>query len=221
MEELELMDTPLTDMADMGQMLVRFLFNAVVSWVIIRFLYYPKSHRRDYYFTFSLIAVCIFMLIYLLGGVKLKMGFALGLFAIFGIIRYRTESMPVREMTYLFAVISLSVINALAVTLSYVELMAVNLLFVLCILFYESNRWLRHLSCKLIQYDRIELVKPELMDELVADLRQRTGLDIRKVEVGAMDFLRDTALLKVYYDTPHNDINTVDNIQKMPKTEIE
>lgn len=219
MEELEIMDTPLVELADMGQMIVRFLFNSVVTWLIIRFLYYPKSQRRDYYFTFSLIAVCIFLLIYLLGGVKLKMGFALGLFAIFGIIRYRTESMPVREMTYLFAIISLSVINALAVTLSYAELLATNLLLVACIWLYESNRWLRHLSCKYIQYDRIELVPPQRRAVLVADLEQRTGLKIEKVEVGAMDFLRDTALLKVYYDTADNEVNSVDELLKLPKTE--
>lgn len=219
MEELEFMDTPLIELADTGQMIVRFLFNSVVTWLIIRFLYYPKSQRRDYYFTFSLIAVCIFLLIYLLGGVKLKMGFALGLFAIFGIIRYRTESMPVREMTYLFAIISISVINALAVELSYGELVATNLLLTLCIWFYESSRWLRHVSCKYVQYDRIELVTPDRRADLVADLEQRTGLKIQRVEVGSMDFLRDTALLKVYYDTDDREANTVDGITRIPKPE--
>ncbi len=99
---------------DMWELLIRFAFNAIVVTIIIHLLYYPKSRRKDYYFTFSLIAVSIFFLIFLLGGVKLKVGFALGLFAIFGIIRYRTESMPVREMTYLFVIIAISVINAIA-----------------------------------------------------------------------------------------------------------
>lgn len=206
-------------MEELVIMLTRFLINALVAWVIIRFMYYPKSRRRDYYFTFSLISVCIFFLIYLLGGVKLKIEFALGLFAIFGIIRYRTESMPVREMTYLFAIITVSIINALATTLSYVELAGVNLLFMACIRIYESNRWLKHLSCKLIMYDRIDLVKPECREELMEDLRLRTGLQIQKVEIGSLDFLRDSALLKVYYDTADNEINTVDNLMKLPKTE--
>ena len=111
MDELEFMDVPLVDMVDMWQLLLRFAFNTLVTWCIIHFLYYPKSRRRDYYFTFMLISVSVFFLIFLLGGVKLKIGFALGLFAIFGIIRYRTESMPVREMTYLFVLIALSVIK--------------------------------------------------------------------------------------------------------------
>ncbi|MDE6229305.1 MAG: DUF4956 domain-containing protein, partial [Muribaculaceae bacterium] len=98
----------------MWELLIRFAFNAIVVTIIIHLLYYPKSRRKDYYFTFSLIAVSIFFLIFLLGGVKLKVGFALGLFAIFGIIRYRTESMPVREMTYRFGIFAISVINALA-----------------------------------------------------------------------------------------------------------
>ncbi len=122
MDEIEIFDTPVANAGDMGALLLRFLFNSVFIWIIIQKLYYPKSQRRDYYFTFALISVSIFFLIYLLGSVKIKVGFALGLFAIFGIIRYRTESMSVREMTYLFVIIAVSVINALAVTLSYGEL---------------------------------------------------------------------------------------------------
>ena len=124
MDEIEIFDTPVANAGDMGALLLRFLFNSVFIWIIIQKLYYPKSQRRDYYFTFALISVSIFFLIYLLGSVKIKVGFALGLFAIFGIIRYRTESMSVREMTYLFVIIAVSVINALAVTLSYGEPLA-------------------------------------------------------------------------------------------------
>lgn len=217
MEDLELMDSQLIDVADMWQLVLRFVFNTLVTWFIIRFQYYPKSRRRDYFFTFSLIAVSVFFLIFLLGGVKLKIGFALGLFAIFGIIRYRTESMPVREMTYLFVLIALSVINALAVTLSYAELLVTNLIFIISIWLCEGRQWLNHVSCKLIMYDRIDLVKPSCMDELIEDLRNRTGLAITKVEVGAMDFLRDTAMLKVYYEAPDAEVNTTDRIMKLPK----
>lgn len=217
MEDLELMDSQLIDVADMWQLVLRFVFNTLVTWFIIRFQYYPKSRRRDYFFTFSLIAVSVFFLIFLLGGVKLKIGFALGLFAIFGIIRYRTESMPVREMTYMFVLIALSVINALAVTLSYAELLVTNLIFIISIWLCEGRQWLNHVSCKLIMYDRIDLVKPSCMDELIEDLRNRTGLAITKVEVGAMDFLRDTAMLKVYYEAPDAEVNTTDRIMKLPK----
>ena len=128
--ELAFMETPLIDAAGFMELILRFVLNMVVVVAIIRFFYYPKSRRRDYFFTFTLISISIFLMIFLLGSVKLKIGFALGLFAIFGIIRYRTESMPVREMTYLFVIIAISVINALSVQLSYAELTATNLLFI-------------------------------------------------------------------------------------------
>ncbi len=217
MDDLEFLDVPLVDMADTWQLLLRFAFNTLVTWYIIHFLYYPKSRRRDYYFTFMLISVSVFFLIFLLGGVKLKIGFALGLFAIFGIIRYRTESMPVREMTYLFVLIALSVINALAVTLSYVELVVTNMIFIVFIRVSEDNRWISHVSCKLVLYDRIDLVLPSRRTELVEDLQRRTGLTVIRIEVGAMDFLRDTAMLKVYYDAADEGTNTVDQLMKLPK----
>ncbi len=216
MEDLEFLEAPVVEMADMWQLLLRLSINTLVTWCIIHFLYYPKSKRRDYYFTYMLISVSIFFLIFLLGGVKLKIGFALGLFAIFGIIRYRTESMPVREMTYLFVLIAISVINALSISLSYVELLITNLVFILFIVFGESNRWIGHVSCKLVLYDRIDLIVPERREELLQDLRQRTGLSIVKVEIGSIDFLRDSTMLKVYYNDDSKGDNTVDKMIKLP-----
>ena len=186
------------DTSEMYELFIRFVINTLVIGGLIHFFYYPKSQRRDYYFTFFIISVSVFLMIYLLGSVKLKIGFALGLFAIFGIIRYRTESMPVREMTYLFAIIAMSVINALA-EIGYIGLLLVNLSFIVCIWLTESAKWINSESSKLIQYDRIALIKPENQKELIDDLRERTGLNITKVEVGSIDFLRDTAVLKVYY----------------------
>ena len=200
---------------DMWELLIRFAFNAIVVTIIIHLLYYPKSRRKDYYFTFSLIAVSIFFLIFLLGGVKLKVGFALGLFAIFGIIRYRTESMPVREMTYLFVIIAISVINALASHL--VQALVANVLFIGWIWLCESNKWIKHVACKLVLYDRPEMTAPARYDELLADLKARTGLDIERIEVGHIDFLRDTAMLKVYYHPTDMVANTVDTLTKFPK----
>ena len=214
-----MLDAKFMDYAGFTELLLRFAFNMLVIWCVIRFFYYPKSHRRDYYFTFTLISISIFLMIFLLGSVKLKIGFALGLFAIFGIIRYRTESMPVREMTYLFVIIAISVINALAVEISLAELMGTNLLFVLCIWLCESNRWLKHVSCKLVQYDRIELIVPQRKEELIADLQERIGLKISKVEVGHIDFLRDTAMLKVYYTPMENEVNAVDTQTRFPREE--
>jgi hypothetical protein len=218
MESLDLMDVPSAECMGLLQLLIRFAFNAVVVWCIIHLLYYPKSRRLDYYFTFSLISLSIFFLIFLLGSVKLKIGFALGLFAIFGIIRYRTESMPVREMTYLFVIIAVSVINALGSPENYIELLFTNALFLLTIWLCERNRKLKHLSDKLIVYDRVELIVPERRQELLDDLQERTGLEIKKLEIGAIDFLHDTVMLKVYYETENTD-NTIEHIVKLPKTE--
>ena len=220
MDELDFLDiieTPLIDGGDFLQLLLRFGFNFLVTGIIIHLFYYPKSKRRDYHFTFTLISISIFLMIFLLGSVKLKVGFALGLFAIFGIIRYRTESMPVREMTYLFAIIAISVINALGVEVNYGGLIGANLLFVLCIWLCESNRWLKHVSCKLILYDRIELIKSSCEQELIADIKARTGLKIIRVEVGYIDFLRDAAMLKIYYEPMTNEINTIDTLTKIPR----
>ena len=217
MEELETFEATLIDASDIGSLLIRFLFNAIFIWFVIHKLYYPKSQRKDYYFTFAVISVSIFFLIYLLGGVKIKVGFALGLFAIFGIIRYRTESMNVREMTYLFTIIAMTVVNALGVTLSYGELFLTNLIFIVCIKLAENQPWLKHVSEKLVMYDRIDLITPEKREEMIEDLHKRLGIEIIKVEVGAVDFLRDIAMIKVYYDDPHETSNTVNKIMKFPK----
>ncbi len=216
MEDIELLDTPLIQTGDLVELLVHFGINMLFCWIIIRWLYYPKSQKREYYFTFMMISVSIFLLIYLLGSVKIKIGFALGLFAIFGIIRYRTESMGVREMTYLFVVIAVSVINALAVSLSYAELVAVDLLFILCIKFSENAFWLKNISEKLVLYDRVDLLLPEKHEELIDDLKQRLGLPICRVEIGAVDFIRDSAMIKVfYYSDQPNTVNKFTRVSKI------
>ena len=209
----------LFDPEGMMELMLRFLLNCAVVIAVIRLFYYPKSRRRDYFFTFTLISISIFLLIFMLGSVKIKIGFALGLFAIFGIIRYRTESMPVREMTYLFAIIAISVINALASDLSVAELLVTNLLFIVSFWIMESGRWLQHRAVKLVLYDRIELITPERREELIEDLKRRTGLNIEKVEVGHIDFLKDSSMLKVYYVPETIETNTVDTITRFPKEE--
>ena len=219
MEELEFLDTPMIDVPSLSLMIFRFVLNMVFVFILIQFFYYRKSRRLDYYFTFILISISIFFLIYLLGGVKIKVGMALGLFAIFGIIRYRTETVPVREMTYLFVIISLSVINAIALDLSYAEIFATNLIYVVSVWVVESFRGLRHVSSKLILYDRVDNIQPHQRKELLEDLHKRTGLRIIKVEVGAINFMQDTVMLKVYYETHFQDASTVDQLMKLPKNE--
>jgi hypothetical protein len=161
-----------------------------------------------------LFSVAVFLLIFIMDNVSIQLGFALGLFAIFGIIRYRTETVPIREMTYLFVVIAISLINGLAIGVSYVELIVTNLLFILVAWILEGNRLLKHTSCKIILYEKIKLIKPEKSEELLADLKERTGLDITKLEIGHIDFLRDVAYIKVYYNSDSNEINTIDTITR-------
>ncbi len=216
-ESIMVMGTPLVNFTDFWLLIIRCVFNMVIVWLITHFLYYKKSQRKDYYFTFMLISLSIFFLIYLLGSVKIKIGFALGLFAIFGIIRYRTESMPVREMTYLFVIIAISVINALAGPVSFLELVATNIIFAFVIWLCEWNKKIKHTACKLVQYDKIDLITPEKYDDLISDLNKRLGLSIVRVEVGAVDFLRDMAVLKVYYKPMNDEVNTIDNIIKLNK----
>ena len=205
------------DWNGLAELLIRFLLNTAVIALIVRVFYYPKSKRRDYFVTFILISISVFLLIFLMGGVKLKVGFALGLFAIFGIIRYRTESVPIREMTYLFLIIAVSAINGLATSISYLELLATNMLFLVSIWAIESNRWVKHIASKLVMYDNINLVTPDKESELIEDLKKRTGLDVLRVEVGAIDFSKDTAIVKVYYEPLSNEINSVDNVGRLPK----
>ncbi len=210
--------TGFVDVADFLPMILRFVFNTVSVWSITHWLYFPKSRRREYYFTFMLIGISVFFLINLLGGANVKIEFALGLFAIFGIIRYRTESMPVREMTYLFMIIAMSVINGLSHNLGWLQLASVNLLFILMTLVFENIKLKGSMAVKVVQYDRIELIKPERKAELLADLKERTGLDIVKVEIGGIDFLRDMSIIKIYYSS--DEVITIDSQVKVSREEF-
>lgn len=207
------------DAAGVSEMLIRFGFFLLVLFFIVYFLYYRKTHRRDYFFTLVLLSVSIFFLIYLLGSVKVKIGFALGLFAIFGVLRYRTETIPVREMSYMFGVISLSVINALADSLSVIELLVPNVAIAVLIWLFEALVLPANLSSKLILYDRIELISPERREELLEDLKKRTGLKITKVNVGSIDFLKDTAILKIEYESNGDNERHVNSTLKIHKDE--
>ncbi len=206
------------------QMLIRFFICFATNWVIVAQLYYPKSKRRDFFFTFMLIGIAIFFIVFFMIFVledmkgKTGIGVGIGMFGIFSIMRYRTDAMPVREMTYLFIVLCLSVVNALASTMPIVELLLTNLLIVVCV--WACEKSLKVVPCKLIQYDRIELIKPDRMEELKEDLRERTGLDIIKVDVGGIDMLRDMAVLKVYYRSKKG-VNTIDGKLKIRQSEFE
>ena len=207
------------DVVHVKELLLAFLINLIAILIIVRGLYYPKCKRGEFFFTYILIAISTFMLIYVLGDVKLKAGIALGLFAIFSIIRYRTEQVAIREMTYLFIIIALSAINGLTVSeLSLGEVIIINLLFILSIWICESKILISHYSYKVIKYDNVNLITPDKRAELIADLEKRTGLKIEKVEVGSIDFLKDAAIVKMYYKSNTSN-NSVDTTLKTPVDE--
>lgn len=207
---------------DFGLALLRFVVCMLVNWVIIDRLYYKKSRRRDFYFTFMLISVAIFFLVYFMMGMdrgKATMGVGLGLFGIFSIMRYRTDTMPVREMTYLFIIICLSVVHAMVdvestpdVLADFLKLGIIDAIVLVAISMCE--RRLKILSNKLIQYDRPELCKPENKEKLIADLEERTGLKIIKVEVGGIDFLKDSVVLRITYDGKPNEVDSQFTVRK-------
>ena len=201
--------------SDFLMMFIRLLINMLATWLIIDRLYYQKSKRRDFYFTFMLISVAIFFIVFFMIFVledmkgKTSMGVGIGLFGIFSIMRYRTDTMPVREMTYLFVVVCLSVVHAMADQIgiddrgkilgtSLMELATIDVIVIACIVIFEQ--FLKVESSKLVQYDRIELVKKSRRKELIADLEERLEIKVTGVKVGAVDFMRDMAVLRVYYE---------------------
>lgn len=208
--------------SDFGLALLRFVLCMLVNWLIIDHLYFKKSRRRDFYFTFMLISVAIFFLVYFMMGMdrgKATMGVGLGLFGIFSIMRYRTDTMPVREMTYLFIIVCLSVVHAMVdvesspdVLADYLKLGIIDIIVLIAIVMCE--RRLKIMSTKLIQYDRPELCKPQNKEALIADLEERTGLKIKKVEVGGIDFLKDSVVLRVTYDGKVNEVDSQFSVRK-------
>jgi hypothetical protein len=178
----------------------RFMINLFFTVIVVRYIYYANNRRKDYLFTYILISVSVFLLAFLLQNVNLQLGFALGLFALFGIIRYRTNPVPIKEMTYLFLIIVISVINALSdQSISYVELLFANVSLIIVTLIIEHFWSFRHESSKTILYEKIDLIKPQNQKKFIEDLEQRTGLKINRVEIGKINFLRDTAEITIYY----------------------
>lgn len=185
---------------DFNSLLLRLGINMVFLTIIIRWLYYSKAKRKDYLFTYYLIGLITFFLCFSLKKLDIDTGMGLGLFAIFGIIRYRTDAIEIKEMTYLFLIIGLSVVNSLASNkISIAEMLTINGV-VIALTYILENIWLiRHETRKIITYDRIELIKPENSEELKADLENRLGLKINRVEIGKVDFLRDVAQVMIFY----------------------
>jgi hypothetical protein len=197
---VEFLGTPIFDSSDFWKLITKTVFNLSIITIIVRYIYYPVTKNKDYLFTYFLISLTVFLLCVLLDSVKLQLGFALGLFAIFGIIRYRTDPIPIKEMTYLFLVIGISVVNALSnKKISHAELVFANLLIVFVTFGMERIWLLRHETIKNVIYEKIELIVPERREELIQDLKKRTGLDVIRVEVRKIDLLKDIANLRVFY----------------------
>lgn len=209
----------------------RFLLNLVACWIIVGIFYYRKARRRDYYFTFIVFSVAMLLLLSVMGQMDNIIGLTLGLFAIFGVIRYRTETVPIREMTYLFVIIALAAMNGLAPLYGVRDALGANphyallpgnvtviglanLLVIVVIAILESGRIVQHTTTKLVLYDRIELIVPEKRGELIADLETRLGVKVKDVEIGHVDFLKDAAFIKVFYNLGKGENNTVNEITR-------
>lgn len=198
LEDLRFFGNRLINFADMGELSFRFVLNIVFAFLLVYTVYYRIHRDRNYLFTFFLFNITIFFTCALLRNIEIGMGFAFGLFALFGILRYRTDTIPIKKMTYLFMVIGLAIINSLAARrISYAELLLAN---VGMIFFsYLLEKVWKEESFRLVNYEKVDLIKPENQQHLLEDLRKRTGLDVYKAEVYEYNFLRDTARLKVYY----------------------
>lgn len=198
---------------------LRFIINLLVIYVLIRLIYYPRHKNKDFLFTFILFNVVNFLICILLSSAKLKMGFAFGLFAIFSILRYRTVTIPVREMGYFFLSVAIGIINALAVLrgnpfedISYFpyELILANGIILTLVLLLDRKSNLKHQNFKEINYERIDLIKPTMRAEMIEDLKTRTGLPINRVEIIKIDFLRDVATIHAFYLSTENETSSVD-----------
>ncbi len=197
--DFTLFDMPIMD-DDIYKLLFKFGLNILALIFIIRLIYYPITKRKDFLFTYFLISVITFFICFALKKNDLGLGLALGLFAVFGIIKYRTDAVPIKEMTYLFIVIGISVINALANSkTSVTEIIFINFCVVLTVFLLERVWLLKHESSKIILYEKIDLIKPDKRQELMLDLEARTGIKINRIAIGKINFLRDTAQVIIYY----------------------
>ena len=195
-----------------------FLFNLLVTWIIVYCIYYRLSKNRNYYVTYMLFSSGMFVLLWLMQILDIQTGFVLGLFAIFGMIRYRTETVPVREMNYMFLIIAVSVINSLSLKadgLAWYLLLFANIVIILLAWAFEAWQARKRTSTKIILYEKIENIKPKKRAELIADLEERTGLKVLDVEIGHIDFLRDVAYINVTYPLEKGKThNSIDQITK-------
>ena len=176
----------------------RFAVHIAFIFVLVRALYYHRQRKRDFAFALLMFSFLVFILTFFLKDVEISLGFTFGLFAIFAMLQYRTETISPKEMTYLLIAVGSALINAVT-QLNPLALIGVNLLILALTWFTQSQFFLAQEYRQTLDYERIDLVKPERHAELLADLRERTGLDIYRVEVRHLDLVKDISSLRVYY----------------------
>ena len=177
--------------------------NLLVALFIVRFIYHSGTQDKTYVFTFLAFNTVIYFVLGLLTSANLSVGVGFGLFAIFSVLRYRTDEMPIREMTYLFILIALPVMNSVMISEAKVIMLLVANGAILALLIALEREWgFRFAGSKRVMYDRVDLITPANEARLLADLRERTGLMVLRVDVKRIDFLHDTAELVVYYEEP-------------------
>lgn len=217
-ESIKFLGIKFVNIDDFTELIIRFVLNSVVLLAIVYYPYLKHSSRRNYTFSFIAVGSVVFLLCFLLNSVKLELGFALGLFAVFGIIRYRTDAIPFKQMTYLFVVIGLSVMNALAnKKVSYAELIFTNITIVAGLWLLEKYLNKNHEGVMQIVYENISNVCIDKYDLLMEDLRARTGFDIKHFEIQKIDYLKDTAVILVYFNPEDNNYSIEDHINETDK----
>lgn len=191
---------------DTHMLIIRLIINLLSSFVLVRLIYYNTHKNKDFLFTFALFNLLIFVVCALLSTATIQMGFAFGLFAIFSFIRYRTVTVPIREMGYLFASLTIGIVNALAIPgKGFSVIILCNALIIGVILILDRFVSLSHENMKEVVYERIDLIVPEKRAEMQEDLRVRTGLPIHRIEIRSINFLRDVAYIAVFYYASENE----------------
>ncbi len=191
-------------------LLIRLLINIAASFILVRLIYYNTHKNKDFLFTFALFNLLIFIVCALLSTAAIQMGFAFGLFAIFSFIRYRTVTVPIKEMGYLFASLTIGIVNALATPgENFGVIILCNALIIGVVLMLDRFVNLSHENMKEVVYERIDLITPEKRDEMLLDLKTRTGLPIHRVEIRSINFLRDVAYIAVFYYASENENKSV------------
>ena len=185
---------------ELMNLMIRFGFNLFVAFIVIKLIYDRENSDNDFVFTYFMFNSLIFFFASLLSNITINIGFAFGMFAVFAILRYRTNPIPIKEMTYLFIVITLGVINALSKTdVSYNTLLFTNFALVLLTYILEKKWQNSLLLRRTVLYEKIDNIKPENHEQLLHDLNDRTGLNIQRFEIRRVNFLRDTARIRIYY----------------------